>query len=262
MESIVDYIRQLETSGRHSFTVKQAVNETGSNLVAIRASLRRLTSKGHIASPSRGFYLIVPPRYSRLGCLPPEQFIPDLMKSRNLGYYVGLLSAASYMSATQQRSQEFQVVVPRSLRPIQCGSVKVSFIMKKHMAEVATVIRNTPRGFLYVSSPETTAYDLVGYIRRCGGLENVILTLHEIFGHLDGNRLAQSFSIHPIVWAQRLGYLLEYSGADTSLTEPLARIVATSVRDYTKLIPGIKSENSERNKRWKLMLNAALGAVE
>ncbi len=262
MKSIVDYIRQLESSGKYSFTVKQAAMQIGSNPVAIRASLRRLMSKGHIASPSRGFYLIVPPRYSRLGCLPPEHFIPDLMKSRNRDYYVGLLSAAGYMAATQQRAQEFQVVVPQSLRAIRCGSVKVSFIMKRRMAEAAMVKRNTPRGYLLVSSPETTAFDLVGYWRRCGGLENVVLILHDILGHLDGNRLAEAFPIHPIVWAQRLGYLLEHSGADSNLTEPLARVVAASVRNYTKLIPGINSENSERSKRWKLMLNIALGAVE
>jgi len=262
MKSIVDYIRQLETAGRYSFTLKQSIQDIGSNPVAVRASLRRLMSKGRIASPQRGFYVIIPPQYHKLGCLPPEQFIPDLMKSRNLDYYVGLLSAASYMAAAHQRPQELQVVVPQSLKPLHCGSVRVSFIMKKHMEKVATIRRNTPRGFLSVSSPETTAFDLVGYSRRCGGLENVTLVLSELLGQLDGNRLVQSFPLHPMVWAQRLGYLLEFCGADTSLTEPLALIVTSSVRDYTKLIPTMNSKNSERSKRWKLMINAALEAIE
>jgi len=42
--------------------------------------LSRLAAKGAIASPAREFYLIVPPEYRGLGCLPAEQFVPALME--------------------------------------------------------------------------------------------------------------------------------------------------------------------------------------
>ena len=49
-----------------------------------------------IADPNRGFHVVVPPAYRRLGCLRADQFIPDLMAHLGEPYYVGLLSAAKY----------------------------------------------------------------------------------------------------------------------------------------------------------------------
>jgi hypothetical protein len=45
----------------------------------VRAQLRRLKEQGLIAEPVRGFLVIVPPEYRHLGCLPAEQFVPQLM---------------------------------------------------------------------------------------------------------------------------------------------------------------------------------------
>jgi hypothetical protein len=44
---------------------------------------------------ANGGCTIVPPEYRSLGCLSPEQFIPQLMKHLGLEYYVGLLSAGT-----------------------------------------------------------------------------------------------------------------------------------------------------------------------
>ena len=50
---------------------------------AARLSLSRLARKGLIASPARGFYVILPPEYRHLGCLPADQFISALMAHSN-----------------------------------------------------------------------------------------------------------------------------------------------------------------------------------
>lgn len=55
-------------------------------------ALHRLPRHGLVAHPAHGFYVIVPPEYRQLGCLPAGQFIPALMEQLGLGYYVGLLS--------------------------------------------------------------------------------------------------------------------------------------------------------------------------
>jgi len=52
--------------------------------MAMKAALRRLRKKGEIAMPYRGFYVIVPPEYHALACLPAEQFIPDLILANPL----------------------------------------------------------------------------------------------------------------------------------------------------------------------------------
>ncbi|MFH1833599.1 MAG: type IV toxin-antitoxin system AbiEi family antitoxin [bacterium] len=94
-----DYIEDLATHGRYHFTTAQAVAAVGSSPVALRAAIRRQREKGRVAMPFRGFHLIVPPEYRTLGCLPADQFVPQLMEHLGLSYYVGLLSAASLHGA-------------------------------------------------------------------------------------------------------------------------------------------------------------------
>jgi hypothetical protein len=47
-----------------------------------------------VAMPFRGFHLVVTPENRASGCLPAEQFLPQLMEYLALPYYAGLLSAA------------------------------------------------------------------------------------------------------------------------------------------------------------------------
>ncbi|RLA20598.1 MAG: hypothetical protein DRQ56_02820 [Gammaproteobacteria bacterium] len=46
----------------------------GNDRKLVTRALNRLILKGELASPQRGFYVIVPPEYQQLGCLPAEQF--------------------------------------------------------------------------------------------------------------------------------------------------------------------------------------------
>jgi predicted transcriptional regulator of viral defense system len=82
----------------------------GVSPVATRAALRRLLRRGSIASPYRGFYVNVPPEYRRMGCVPAEQFVPQLMEHLGLDYYAALLTAGQYHGAAHQQPQVFQVM--------------------------------------------------------------------------------------------------------------------------------------------------------
>jgi predicted transcriptional regulator of viral defense system len=166
-------IADLASRGRYDFTTDEATKALGTSPVAARAALRRLARRQAIASPQRSFHVIVPPEYRRLGCLPPEQFVPQLMALRGLDYYVGLLSAAQYHGVAHQRPQQFQVMVERNRPPIACGEVRLLFVARKAVARVPVNTLNTPRGPLRVSTPEATALDLVGYPRHAGGLDGV-----------------------------------------------------------------------------------------
>lgn len=132
-------------------------------------ALHRLARQGLVAHPAHGFYVIVPPEYRRLGCLPADQFIPALMEQLGLGYYVGLLSAAQYHGAAHHRPQEFQVVTGTKRRGIACGAARVVFVVRKRLADVPTQPFNTPRGTIRVSTVEATAVDLIGYPHHVGG---------------------------------------------------------------------------------------------
>src|ERR1700675_2517149 len=126
-----DYIANLAAAGRYHFTIDEMGKALGISRNAAALALNRLSKQALVASPARGFYTIVPPEYKRLGSLPADQFLPALMEWRNARYYAGLLTAAQYHGAAHQRPQEFQVMVEKNQRPIECGSVRVSFIARK-----------------------------------------------------------------------------------------------------------------------------------
>src|ERR1700677_4282584 len=148
------YVENLAATGRYHFDSAEAQSSLGVSAAAAKVALNRLAKRQLIASPARGFYVIVPPEYRSLGCLPAEQFIPSLMERLGLTYYAGLLSAAQYHGAAHHRPQEFQVIVAKNRRPIHCGSVKVSFIARKRITEVPVQNFNMPRGMILVSTVE------------------------------------------------------------------------------------------------------------
>ena len=98
-----EFPTQLAARGRYHFTTEQAASELGVSLTAARAALRRLRDRGAIATPLRGFHVVVPPEYRTLSCLPPEQFVPQLMELLGVVYYAGLVSAAGYHGASHQQ---------------------------------------------------------------------------------------------------------------------------------------------------------------
>src|SRR5690606_21061506 len=114
-----EYLAQLMREGRYFFTSQEAGEAMGVSRDAVKLALNRLRRKEEIASPVRGFYVIVPPEYRSLGCLPADQFIPALMARVKASYYVGLLSAAQYHGAAHHRPQEFQVMLGKARSPIE-----------------------------------------------------------------------------------------------------------------------------------------------
>ncbi len=135
--------------------------------------------------PLRGFYVIITPEYRKLGCLPANQFIPTLMTDLKEPYYAGLLSAAEYHGAAHHRPQAFQIMVRRSRPDITCCNVRVNFITRKNVADMPAIDFKTPRGYLKVSTPEITAFDLVGYPHHAGGLDNTATVLTGLAESLD-----------------------------------------------------------------------------
>ena len=250
-------IADLAAHGRYHFTSSELRLALGVSDAAARQALSRLAAKGGIASPARGFYVIVPPEYRRLGCLPADQFIPALMEHRNARYYVGLLSAAQYHGAAHHRPQEFQVVLERNRPAIVCSAVKVAFVARRNLVAVPVESFNNPRGTVLVSTVEATAVDLVGYMHRAGGVDRVAGVLLELGDDMDPKRLVEASKSTSILWAQRLGYLLEHVGAGDKAAL-LKEHVRECARNFTKLLPGTDAEGAPRSKDWRLFVNASI----
>ncbi len=254
-----DYVNGLAASGRYHFTSREARSALSVSPAAAKLALNRLEKRKVIASPARGFYVIVPPEYSSLGCLPADQFIPALMGHLRLPYYVGLLSAAQYHGAAHYRPQEFQVFLATNRRPIRCAAVRVAFIARKRLRDVPVQSFNTPRGVLKVSTPEATALDLVGYAHRAGGLNQVASILSELAERLDPGKLAAVAATAPLPWAQRLGYVLEHIGLGAKIPA-LKEYVHKHADKSTVLLPKAPLKGSRYNKSWKVHVNAKVEA--
>ena len=249
-----EYLETLASRGRHHFTSADARAALGVSAQAATAALNRLAKQGAIASPARGFYVIVPPEYRSLGCLPAEQFVPALMKRLGRSYYAGLLTAAQYHGAAHQRPQEFQVLLERKRRPIACGKVRVAFMVRKRLSDVPVQSFNTPRGVLAVSTPEATALDLMGYHNQAGGLDQVATVLAELAEKVDPEKLLAAAGTAPIPWTQRLGYLLEHLDAGEKAA-PLKAYVRARAHESALLLPKARRGKAKRNDDWKLYVN-------
>lgn len=253
------YLDSLVMSSRYTFTTTDAQRALGLSAPALKVTLHRLARQKLIASPARGFHIIVPPEYRSLGSLPAEQFVPDLMKRLGLPYYVGVLSASQYHGAAHQRPQVFQVLLEKARRPIECGLVKVVFIVRKNLRHVPTQKRNTPRGTILISTPEATAFDLVGYPRHAAGFNNVATVLTELAERIEGKALVQVAEVSPVPWAQRLGYLLERVGAGAK-TDALKAWVRRHAHESVLLQTNAPRARAARDGTWKLFVNADIEA--
>jgi len=187
----------------------QVPRKCANYLKSRRGEVRRLKQKGELATPYRGFYVIVAPEYRDLGSPPAQHSVPELMRHLGVPYYAALLTAAAYFGAARQRPQVFQVIVPKGRRGIVCGAVQVEFISRVDMLDTSVVVRNTPWGVLHVASAEETALELIGYATQSGGLDNVAPVLSELAPVLEADRLEQAAEHAPRAWVQRLGYLLD-----------------------------------------------------
>jgi predicted transcriptional regulator of viral defense system len=253
------YVRDLAAAGRYSFSSADARQALGGSAAAVKLALLRLTYDRELASPARGFYVVVPPEYRAMGCPPADQFIPALMARAGQPCYAGLLSAAQYHGAAHHRPQEFQVMVAKERRSLRCGRVRVAFIVRKELGEVPVQSFNTPRGTIFVSTPEATAFDLVGYQRRVGGLDHVATILAELAERLDPEKLASAARSAPVSWVQRLGYLLErVDAADKAAA--LKDYVATVAKQPVLLLPGTSIKKAHREAAWKLAVNVEVEA--
>jgi predicted transcriptional regulator of viral defense system len=252
----------LLSRGQHSFTLAQAKETLSRDDQAVRKGIERLMRKGQVISPSRSFYVVVPPEFRTWGTVPGSHFIDDLMRYLDRRYYVALLSAAEMHGAAHQAPQVFQVMVDRQLRDRDVGRTRLRFFTGAHVAEAEVEQRNVPTGVVRLATRELTAVDLVEHPRAGGGIDNVATVLAEL-GSMDGDALAAAAAAaapRPRSVARRLGWLLTFVDADVEL-DPLRRIAAPEDGDVTSLLaagPRRGPHDRDWNVRVNVMVNPDL----
>jgi predicted transcriptional regulator of viral defense system len=250
-----EFINQLRKQGRYFFTSEEAEKSLALTKIATLNALRRLRLNKIVASPARGFYLILLPEYQILGCLPADMFISDLMKYLNQPYYVGFLSAAQYYGAAHQKPQRFQVVTSKNRPPIHCGRIYIGFIANKNAATMPTKKFNTYAGTIEVATPEVIACNIVTMPQHAAGINNVATILMELAEKIDITQIIALTKINSeVFWLQRLGYLLEFLGFN-QLADDIAKILNDKKLHWVCLVAGAKYKPLLRDKKWKIIVN-------
>jgi predicted transcriptional regulator of viral defense system len=248
-------IEELQAKGICTVTKQQATEHLGISGKRLDEAARRLRSKGGLITPRRGFYVIVPPEYRTAGAPPPSWFIDALMAFHGQPYYVGLLSAAELHGAAHHRPQEFQVITNAPLRPIVVGRGRLRFFVKRRIGETPTAPVKTHTGYMQVSTPEATAFDLVRYVEATGHLDNVATVLAELVEKIESRRLvAAAKSGVELSVVQRTGYLLDLVGA-ARVTDRLAAWLVEQAPLPTPLRPDRPSDDATADDRWQLLVN-------
>jgi predicted transcriptional regulator of viral defense system len=123
------YLIEVRAEGRYAFTLDELQKAFHLPYSAIKQSLYRLKRKKKTVQIRQGFYVIIPPEYSKQGILPPYLFIDDLMQSLGKPYYVGLLSAAALHGAAHQQPMGYTVIT-QSPAPRNIDKLKIIFFSK------------------------------------------------------------------------------------------------------------------------------------
>lgn len=248
---------ELRARGKYSFSLKEVRDKFQQSDEAIKKAILRLKKKKEIAMIRHEFYVIVTPEYRVKGMPPPSLFISDLMRFLNKEYYIGLLNAAAYFGAAHQQPQSLAIITKKpSLRNINTNQLHINFYIKKEWGKKYLHQRKVDTGYIWISSPELTALDLVNYAEHAGGLSRVATVLEELAESIAIDKLRDLIQHYtPIATIQRLGYILEdvlgLSDIGIALKEYLQ-----SVKYFPILLhPQMDSPNMITGNEWKVVPN-------
>ncbi len=225
------FIEDKAAVGRVAFTFGDLTRETGLSDIAAKFQLLRLRDEVVRVAPRQPFFLIVNPEHRRMGCPPPVWWLDDYFKWLGRPYYLALQSAASVFGSNPQALQVTQVITDRACRTINVGRIQVRLFVKRGIARTPTQPLAQAMAPLRVSTPEATAFDLVRYADRIGGIERAAETIQPFLPQLrmrEMKRVLDAEDTIPV--AQRLGFI--FDAADNQK-------LAQAVRDWlpTKLLP-------------------------
>ena len=256
--TVEKWVDAQQSLGRYTFLREQAVAGSGLSPEGVKKALQRLARRGRVLKVKDYFYVIVPLEYQSAGAPPVSWFVHDLMAAMELPYYVGLLTAAAQHGASHQQPQEFQVITDRSVRPLTVGRTRIRFFASKFAVHAAAANIKTPTGSMRVATPETTAVDLVRFVRAAGHLGNVATVLAELSPLLNPKKLLAAVRlVDDVSNARRLGYLLDHVRA-RPVAEPIHAWVERQSTRPVPLQSGRSVATAAENRRWHVLVNQAI----
>mgnify|MGYP001816941982 FL=1 len=263
---ILTWIEKLQSRGKIAFSYDEVITdfpEKSEN--AIIQSLSRLSQRGRVVPIYKGFYLIIPPEYYAREILPPILFIDYLMEFLAKPYYVGLLSAAALYGSAHQQPQEFFVITKTKQLATHKKGIKINYVIKKTIPVEFLDKRKTETGYVKVSSPELTAFDLVYYTNRIGGLNRTCNVLNELTESINPKKLENDLlKLFSVATIQRLGYIFDSVLNEGRLANKLWKASQDLNLKFFRqpLNTFKKSSGYITDPRWKIVINTEIDIDE
>lgn len=250
------YIESKLAVGMVSFSMADLKKSTGLSEIAARNQLQRLGDSVIRVTPRQAFFLIVTPEHRVFGAPPIELWLDDYFTWLGHPYYLALQSAASVHGSSQQAIQETQVMTDNPMRNILFSRIRINFHSKSNISKSLTQQVPNAAAPLMVSTPETTALDLVRYAGSIGGIERAAETIRPMIPLMRVRQLREMLATeNELASAQRLGHIFTWAGADN-----LAKAVADWLPLYKKNVPmalGVKVDRDMQvDKTYGVVLNA------
>jgi len=266
--SLDKYLDQELLRGRIYFSSREAAKAVGQSSEAFFAAASRLVRKGRLASPRKGFYLILRPEDHLMGAPDPVRWIDPLMVFLGLDYRISLLRAASFHGSSHQAAMIFQVIAPKQLRPVEIGRHRIQFVY-----QAARIFANANRtewlvqlksetGFAKVAGVELTLFDVARYFHRAAGINGAAQVVHDLGGKADARRLSAIARVYENSAVRRLGYLLDHFGHERQASALLPFV--KKAKSMKALDPSVRTlveggdEHYEENSKWMLVINEAV----
>jgi len=254
-----DYIKHLLSIESYSFSLDELSHHTNSEGTSLKFELARLVEKKEIVNLRKGFYLIIPPRYSKQGFLPIQLYIDKLCKSLNRNYYLGFYSAAKFHGAShQQTHREYVMIEKPKLIDIKKSDIDIRFITSSNWPIRNIIEKKSDAGIFKISSPALTAVDLIHHQSKLGGLNRLFTIIEELSEEITDSDLNDLLTWYPHrSTLQRLGFILEELQTDLNFNVILDYLQSNQYFPVL-LSPKANQKPGSVDNNWKVDVNIKL----
>ena len=256
--TLSDFINNQLSFENYSFTfdeVAEAYSHKSED--SVQNDLKYATKNGNIIPLRHHFYLIIPPRYSRLGKLPLELYVNSLFEYLNRNYYVGLYSAAKFYGAGHQQIQKEYVFHNKApLLSISKNSINLDFFTVSNWPKKNIASKKGDAGMYNISSPCLTAVDLIYHQTKIGGLNRMLSVLEELTEEIklaDVKDLLSWYSQKSVL--QRLGFLLDEINPESDIANLIYEHLKLEKFYPVLLSPRSNEKPGAVENRWKVDVN-------
>lgn len=254
-----EYINHLLSVESYSFSLEEISQHTSSEKSALKFELARLVEKKEIVNLRKGYYLIIPPRYSKQGSLPIQLYIDKFSKSLNRNYYLGFFTAAKFHGAShQQTHREYVMIEKPKLRNIQRNGIDIRFFTSTQWPAKNIGEKKSDAGYFKLSSPALTAVDLIHHQTKLGGINRLLAILEELSEEITNPDINDLLTWYPYKSTlQRLGFILDEMETGIDLC-PLEEHLRSGSYFPVLLSPGANQKPGSVDNCWKVDENVKL----